>query len=302
MTLRHMKIFLEVYKTENITQAAEALSMTQPAVSRTIQDIERYYGVRLFERINRRLHVTETGKLFYTYALHIVDSFDEMEKGLRDWDELGALRFGASVTLGNSLLPQVLKKFRMTHPNLKLRAVVSNGTQLQEALLNNQLDFAVMGGTIQDAALCRREIASDRLVMILPPDDPRLHWETVTLQDFARDNFLLRENGSMGRDTVDQVFSLHGIPLEPTMESVSTQTIIRAVHEGIGVSILPECLVRYAIDRGYVGTCDLVGEGFVTKNYIVWHRQKFLTESARNLMEVFVEESKCQQASLRPLF
>lgn len=89
MTLRHMKIFLAVYQTQHITKAAQQLRMTQPAVTRAIQEIESYYGIRLFERINRKLYITQTGTMFYTYAVHIVDSFDQMEKGLRDWTSWG---------------------------------------------------------------------------------------------------------------------------------------------------------------------------------------------------------------------
>ena len=99
MTLRHMKIFLAVYQTQHITKAAQQLRMTQPAVTRAIQEIESYYGIRLFERINRKLYITQTGTMFYTYAVHIVDSFDQMEKGLRDWDQLGLLRVGTTIAL-----------------------------------------------------------------------------------------------------------------------------------------------------------------------------------------------------------
>ena len=80
MTLRHMQIFQAVYQKKSITRAAEALCMTQPAVTRAIRELETYYGVRLFDRINRRLYVTEVGTRLYTYSLHILNSFDQLEK------------------------------------------------------------------------------------------------------------------------------------------------------------------------------------------------------------------------------
>lgn len=287
MTLRHMRIYLTVYQTENITKAAESLGMTQPAVTRAIQEIENYYGIRLFERINRRLHVTETGKVFFNYALHIVDSFDQMEKSLRDWDELGLLRVGTSVTIGTALLPKVLKKFRQAHPALQIRSTISNGATLQQALLDNRLDFAVIEGSIHNESLCKEAIAADKLVLILPPDDPRRSQSTAVLRDFERDAFLLREEGSMGRTLVDHIFEMHGIPLIPTMESVSTQAIIGAVHEGLGISFLPEHLVQSAIDDGIVAARELADEKFIRNNYIVWHKHKFLTQSAKKLMDCF---------------
>ena len=270
MTLRHMKIYLAVYHMENMTKAAARLNMTQPAVTRAIREMEDYYGVRLFERINRRLHITEAGRMFYSYALHIIDSFDQMEKELRNWDELGILRVGSSVTLGNYLLPKVLKAFRAEHPTLQIKATISNGADLQQALLDSRLDLAVIEGSITNEDLQKEVIASDRLVLVLPPEDPRQYAAALQLKDLARDNFLLREEGSMGRSLIDYTFALRGI-----------------FHEGLGISLLPEQLVLPAIRSGYVTTRVIDDETFLRRNYIVWHRHKFLTASTRELMACF---------------
>lgn len=291
MTLRHMKIFLAVYQTQHITKAAQQLRMTQPAVTRAIQEIEGYYGIRLFERINRKLYITETGRMFYTYAVHIVDSFDQMEKGLRDWDQLGVLRVGTTIALGTDLLPRVLVRFQQSHPGLQVRSVVSNGAALQKALLDNELDFAVVGGSVDREELAKRAIAPDRLVLILSPDDPRARQEHLCLKDLARDPFLLRDKGSVGRAFLERVFALHELPLVPVMESVSTQAILRAVHLGLGISFLPERLVAQAIREGLVATKELDDESFRRENHIVWHKQKFLTASAQALMDCFWEVS-----------
>ena len=287
MTLRHLKIYLAVYRTENITRAAGELRMTQPAVTRAIQEIESYYGIRLFERINRRLKVTESGKVFYQYALHIVDSFEQMELGMRNWDELGELRVGTSITIGNSLLPRALKSFRREHPGLTVRATVSNGATLQQALLDNRLDFAVIECGIRHEQLSGEVIGSDRLVLILPPEDPRRLRRDLKLSDVAADPLLLREEGSVGRTMLQRVFDFHGFEVRPVMESVSTQALVRAVHEGLGISFLPEQMVRKAVESGFVSTAELVDEGFTRETYLVWHSQKFLTRSIRELMETF---------------
>ena len=291
MTLRHMKIFLEVYKTENTTKAAENLHMTQPAVSRAIKEIEGYYGVRLFDRINKKLYITETGKIFYTYALHILDSFDQMEKGLRNWEEIGVLRVGATVTIGNSLLPKAILEFKKQYPKLTIKATIAKGFNLQSALLNNQLDFAVIEGSVNNEELLMKQIAKDRLVLILPPSDARGGGNIACLEALADDAFILRDEGSVSRRFVDNVFSAHGITLTACIESVSTQAIVRAVHEGLGISLLPERLVKPAIESGYVATAAISGEDFIRKNYIVWHRQKFLTQSAKAFMDCFCDLS-----------
>ena len=164
---------------------------------------------------------------------------------------------------------------------------MTNGALLQKALLDNQLDFAVIECTIHQEQLSTEGIGSDRLVLILPPDDPRRLRRDLRLEDLANDALLLREEGSVGRTMIDHVFACHNLSAEPVMESVSTQALIRAVHEGLGVSILPEQLVAGAIRSGCVATAELTDEHFLRETYLVWHSQKFLTKSARELMDLF---------------
>lgn len=284
MTVRHMKIFLQVYQTLNMTRAAELLHMTQPAVTRTIQEIEQYYGVRLFERINRRLYVTESGKELYAHALHIVDTFDAMEKGMRNWDEFGVLRVGASITLGNFLLPDLTVAFQIEHPNLQVRALISNGRQLQEALMDNRLDLALIEGGVSEPNLRSEVFSRDRLILILPPDHPLCRTETLNLQDITSYPMLLREQGSVGRSFLDHVFAVHGLSLEPVWESASTQALVKAVSAGLGISFLPEQLVRADLEAGTVSTRPIADESFLRQHWIVWHRNKFLTASARKFI------------------
>lgn len=192
---------------------------------------------------------------------------------------------GASIAIGTELLPRVLVDFQRKYPHLRVRSTISNGSALQQALLDNELDFAVIEGNIDREGLAKRAIAPDRLVLILPPGDPRACQEHLELKDLSQDAFLLRDKGSVGRAFLERVFAIHGLPLLPAMESVSTQAIVQAVHLGLGISFLPERLVKEAIRTGVVSTKELSDESFVRENYLVWHEQKFLTASAKELMD-----------------
>lgn len=287
MTLRHLRVFLAVYQTQNVTRAAERLHMTQPTVTRAVQELERYYGVRLFERINRRLYVTQSGRQLYARAVHIVGSFDQMEKELKNWDEFGLLRIGATPTLASVLLPKTLMTFEKKHPKLRVRCSVENGTHLQEALADDRLDFALIEGEVAAEHLHAEPFSEDRLILLLPPDDPRRNAPALTLRELAESPLLLREKGSMGRSFLDRVFAAHDLPLEPLMESISTHAIIQAVHAGLGISFLPQRLIRHSVESGFVATRAVDDEPFVRRNFAVWHEDKFLTRSARELLEDF---------------
>lgn len=287
MTLRHLRVFLAVYQTQNVTRAAERLHMTQPTVTRAVQELERYYGVRLFERINRRLYITQSGRQLYARAVHIVGSFDRMEKELKNWDEFGLLRIGATPTLASVLLPKTLMTFEKRHPKLRVRCSVENGTHLQEALADDRLDFALVEGEVAAEHLHAEPFSEDRLILLLPPDDPRRNAPALTLRELAESPLLLREKGSMGRSFLDRVFAAHDLPLEPLMESISTHAIIQAVHAGLGISFLPQRLIRHSVESGFVATRAVDDEPFVRRNFAAWHEDKFLTRSARELLEDF---------------
>lgn len=287
MTLRHLRVFLAVYQTQNVTRAAERLHMTQPTVTRAVQELERYYGVRLFERINRRLYITQSGRQLYARAVHIVGSFDRMEKELKNWDEFGLLRIGATPTLASVLLPKTLMTFEKKHPKLHVRCSVENGTHLQEALADDRLDFALIEGEVAAEHLHAEPFSEDRLILLLPPDDPRRNAPALTLRELAESPLLLREKGSMGRSFLDRVFAAHDLPLEPLIESISTHAIIQAVHAGLGISFLPQRLIRHSVESGFVATRAVDDEPFVRRNFAVWHEDKFLTRSARELLEDF---------------
>ncbi len=281
-----MKIFIAVYRAGSVTRAAETLYMTQPAVTRAIQELERHYGTRLFDRINHRLSVTEAGRQFYAYALHIVDSFAQLEQRLGNWDEAGVLCIGASVTVGNFLLPQVLAAFKERHGELRVRATISNGQTLQDALLDNRLDFAVIEESVSHEHLCCACIGHDRLVPVLPPDSPYRDG-APPLAALAQLPLLLREPGSASRTFLEHVFAAHGLHAAPVLESVSTQALVQAVHRGLGVSFLPQRLVSPGIEGGLVATCRVADEDFVRGNHLVWHRHKFLTAPAKEAMALF---------------
>ena len=120
MTLRHLRIFITVYQKESITRAADDLHMTQPAVSLAIKELESRYQIRLFDRIGKRIYITEQGKWLYEYALHIVSLFDEMEERVKTWNNKGGLRIGSSITIGNFILPKLVCEFQKQYPEIEV--------------------------------------------------------------------------------------------------------------------------------------------------------------------------------------
>ena len=126
--------------------------MTQPAVSLAIKELEQYYGVHLFDRIGRRLKITDAGQHFLQYAIHISDLFSDMETGLRDWDSKGILRIGATITIGSQFLPNYVKAFSELCPELDVRVTVMQSERHgTKKILTNELDCALIEGIAHDS-------------------------------------------------------------------------------------------------------------------------------------------------------
>ncbi len=283
MTIRHLEIFLQVYRLESITRAAESLHMTQPAVSVAIRELERHYGVVLFERLGRRLYVTDEGRALQARAVHIVEEFRQMEQGM---GRAGRLRVGASVTLGNFLLPEAAKRWRARYPHSPLQVTVANGRTLQQLLCDGQLDAAVIEGPVERPELEKRVFRRDELVLVVPVGHALAEKPSVILAEAAAQPLLLREKGSAGRAFVDATFARHGLEARASWESIDTQALFRAVRAGLGVAFLPRALAEQEPE---VVLRQLADEPFARENVLVWHRHKRMTRPLQEWMALMEE-------------
>lgn len=279
MTIRHLRIFVEVYRAGNVTRAAEEFHLTQPAVTRALQELEQYYSVRLFERMYRHLSPTEAGERLYPQAVHLIDAFDRIETGLRNWDSLGVIRVGATVTLGGTLLPELAGRFAAREPGVELRVTVANGEALAAALCENRLDLALMENEPAMPDLRTEEIGSDALCAVLAPEHALAREKSLTPEQLAAAPLLVREQGSTARTVLQTALQERGLALCPAWESVSAEALLQAAAKGLGVAILPESRVRDAAASGRVCLRPIEGVSLVRRHVAAWHNEKYLSPS-----------------------
>lgn len=282
MTIRHLRIFLSVCDNNyNTTKAAEKLHMTQPAVSLAVRELEQHYGVTLFDRLGRRLKITETGKKFREYSSHIISLFDDMEKGMRDWDSFGILRVGASITIGSQFLPNYVKTFYNRFPDTEVQVMIEPSDQLEQKILHNKLDFALIEGVCHVPSLISEEYMDDHLTVICSRNSGFHQDQTISVDEFRQQKFLLREKGSGTRETFERVIEEAGFSVTPVWEGISTTALVNAVIKGLGISVLPYRMVIGALKRGLVISVNVDGLSFRRKFHIIYHKEKFLTSSAK---------------------
>jgi len=144
MTLRHFQIFNTVCQEGSLTAAAQRLGISQPAVSIAIKELEAFYGTRLFERMNRRIYISPSGEALLQYVGTVLSQFDESVRVIRDEDYATECRFGVNVTVGETRLGDFMAGARAAQPAVQARVVVENSAAIEEMLLHNRIDFAVI--------------------------------------------------------------------------------------------------------------------------------------------------------------
>ena len=244
MTLRHLKIFVTVCETGSTTAAGEKLHIAQPSISLAISELEDYYGIKLFDRIAKRLYITEAGKKFLQYATHIVGLFEEMEREIKNFDATGIIRIGASITIGNYLLPGYITRFKKIHPQMDVKVIIDNSEKIQQYILSNQIDIGLIEGIVYSPYIAEHKFRDDELVMVCGNAHPFANQKNVEISKLQNESFILRESGSAGREIFDSTMTSLGIKILPAWESTSTQAIIRAVQANLGISVLPYLLVK----------------------------------------------------------
>ena len=292
MTLRHLKIFVNVCGHGSTTAAAQKMHISQSSVSLALSELENHYGQKLFDRISNRLHITETGKQLLQYAEHIVSLFDTMEKGARNWDAIGVMRVGASVTIGNRLLPDYVRDFNTEQPGIEIQAVIDNTAAIEQLVLKNDIDFGLVEGLVSSDCIVVRPFMEDVLVFICAPEHPWAKMEHISTEVFKKDaaaTLILREKGSAVREVVERALNIFEIECRPSWQSISTQAIIRAVGKGLGVSALPHLLVEDSVKRGEVAVFQVEGIVLVRQFSVIHHKNKFLTKTAKNFIKAVCE-------------
>lgn len=284
MTLRHIKIFTAVFRQGGITKAARELHLAQPSVSLAIRELEEYYGVRLFERLNRHIYPTECGRRFYSYALHIVSLFDEMEQNIAGWNTAGTLKLGASMTLGTHILPGMIKGFQKLYPDLTINTMINKSDVIEQLLLNNSVDIGLIEAPPSHPDLICEPFLQDELCAIVPPRHPLCDRPEISLAQLLAFPLLIREKGSAVRKILDTRFSLSQLTPQIRWESASTQAIVRGVAEGLGVSILPYLLVKNDIE-----TCTVIqiplSPPMKRDLNLIYHKSKYLTPYMQDFLK-----------------
>jgi DNA-binding transcriptional LysR family regulator len=295
MTLRHFKIFLAVCEQESMSAAAENLGMTQPPVSQSIAELERHFGVRLFERLGRRIKISPAGEMLRSYAVETLRLVDEAERDLSDLQDSGSLRAGASMTIGTTILPGALESLAADMPRIRLNVVVDNTASIIRKLQTAELDIGFVEGAGEWYDMEMESLYEDELVLILSPGHELAEVPSIKPKDLDGRGFIVREEGSGTREAFIAAMSAADIRWKAMGVANSAEAIIELVSSGIGLAFISRLLARPAIAAGKIAAKKLANFRVIRKFRIVRRRNIIVTDA----MTKFVECCRARVALLR---
>lgn len=290
MSDRRLKVFHTVARLLSFTKAAEALHMTQPAVTFQVRQLEEYFNTRLFDRTHNKVNLTPAGERVAEFAERIFDLYAEMENSVRDLtgEISGALTIGASTTIAEYMLPALLGEFKTRYPEINLRLKVSNSEGIVSMVEHNVIDLGVVESPVSNKNLIVEVCHDDQLVVIAPPDHELVkRGGKVTASEIAKYPFVSREEGSGTRDVIMQYLideKVNPGDMNFSLELGSPEAIKGAVEAGMGITIISRSIIDKELRLNTL--CELQLDPPLSRPFsFVRQRQKFRVTVMEELLE-----------------
>src|SRR3981189_3097 len=261
VTLRQLRTFKTVADLKSFSLAAQQLRLSQPSVSYQVKELEEALGLPLLDRLGKRVHLTEAGSVLYSYARRTLDVIDQAALALEEMRGIkrGKLRVGASTTVGIYLLPAALGAFKKLHPGLVISLEIGTRTRVQEQVLNNELDLAVVGPALKDPDLAILPFVSDELVVVAPAGHRLAARRGLALKELEDQPFIMREPASGSRWSLEKAARKAGAKLNVAMELGSNGAIKHAVESGLGLAVLSRYACALELSSGRLVELDVRG-------------------------------------------
>ena len=261
INLHHLRLFAAIVENGGFTKAARVLRLSQPAISKSLTELEKQLHVSLIERSGKSFVLTEAGRALYARAGELFGVEREAERELRELRGLkrGALRVGASTTIATYILPAYLGRFRTRHPGVRIQAVNANTRRVLKLLLEFRVDVALVEGPVNHPRVHVVPWREDELVVIASPRHLLFGRRRIEPADLAAQSFLVRERGSGTREVSERALALHGVRPANTTRVGGTEAMKQAVAAGLGLAIVSRAAASDQLALGKIAVLPVDG-------------------------------------------
>lgn len=290
-TLRQLQVFEAIVRLGSFTRAAEELFLTQPTVSMQIRKLTDAIGLPLFEHVGRNVEPTEAGGELYSACRSMFETLANLEMKVADLKGMkrGRLRMGV-ITTAKYLAPEILGEFSRLYPGIDLALKVTNRERIITRMHDNEDDLYIMGQAPEEELDVEAyPFAPNPLVVMAPRDHPLVGKKYISLEEVAKESFIIREPGSGIRDATLRIFETKGLRPNVRMELGSNEAIKHAVVGGLGLSVLSLHTLTLEGVNGPVAILDVEGFPIMRQWYIVYPKGKELSLVARTFLDFVVK-------------
>ena len=288
-SLRQLEVFLATARYENVTRAAETLAMSQSAASGSLKELERQFDMKLFDRLGKRLQLSELGQQLRPQVESLLEQARSLEQALTGEDVVGQLEIGATLTIGNYIAVNMIADFRQQNARSDIILRVANTQTIAKQVAGFELDMGLIEGELQHPDLDIVHWRRDELVVFAAPNHPLSTSTALSDQDLLTLPWIVREPGSGTRQAFDRAMQGILTDLHIGMELQHTEGIKRAVEAGLGVGCLSQICVAEAFKRGSLVPLKVPGRDFRREWYLITHRDKFHSAALKRWLTLCLE-------------
>ena len=287
MELRTVNTFLHVAELHSFSQAARELGYSQSAVSSQIAQLESELETPLFDRVGKTVRLTDAGQIFQNYARSLLTTAQQAKAALQPEQQIrGTLRVALADSVSSAFLPDLLRQYHARCPQVELVLRTATADEMLRMLASNQTDLAyTLDQPILLSSIVLAVDTPEPVCFVAPAGHPLAGQEVVTLEELTRQEFLLTERGMSYRDALDQCLAAQGLEIHPYLELGSAAQLCQMVERGMGLSFLPEYIVRPVLAAGTVARLNVPECQLQMHRQLFYHRDKWLTPQ----MKLFIE-------------
>lgn len=294
ITIKHLIIFKEVARVKSMSKAAENLYISQPSISQKIQEIESYYNVKLFQRYSKSLGISQEGKLFLEYANKILAEIEALDKMFFHNKDDIKLRIGTTLTIGITLAPKLFAKLKEEHPKINLDVYVDNTNKIENKILENSLDIAIIEGDLNHENIIQEHLLEDEVVLVCSKEHYLYNFNKIKPSQLANEKFIAREKGSSSRSKLEKYMLFYKIPYSICWQCHGWQNVIEAALHNHGLAILPKSLIEKEIEENKLHIINVEGCNWNSYFSICYHKNKAWNQNleiVKNYIKNFVLET-----------
>ena len=286
-----METFLTVCRYMNFTRASEKLNITQPAVSQHIRFLEKHYNTKLFRYEGKKLRLTGAGEILRNASLTMMHDEQSMQNEMQETEKEAEIRFGATRTIGDSVMGSVLEKYLARYPQARIHMEVENTHDLLVRLDEGRIDFALVEGFFKKSEYDFQIFSREKYIAVCSPDYVFQNTPDC-IEKLFQERLLLREGGSGTREVLERCLEAHNLSVQDfdkRMDVGSMQTIKELTKAGCGITFLYEAAVRRELEEGSLRQIPLQDFPVTHEFAFIWRRGSIYADWYRELFRRFSE-------------